>query len=145
MLFREWIDLKPIGHHRTPKVLVGGSSPQSRSTSVAQSDNGIYCNTSGSFDYHFLGYVPAEIHSCESWLYNSLLSLHQVMNPCCHPYKCFLELFQLQWEIWTGVSSWHVLEPQTVLEKEFKLERIRLPVCLYISPQKAMVGLILRF
>ena len=60
-----------MGHHRTPKVLTGGSSPRSRCTSVAQSAGGINYNTLGLFDNHFLAYIPADFHSWDSWLYNS--------------------------------------------------------------------------
>ena len=75
MLPRRLINLKLeyifYGAPQDPKVLIGGSSPRSRSTSVAQSADGRNCNTSGLFDNHFLAYFPADFHSWDSWLYNS--------------------------------------------------------------------------
>ena len=65
------LNASSMGHHRNPNVLTGGSSPQSRSTSVAQFADGINCNTSGSFDNHFQAYLLADFHSWDSWLYNS--------------------------------------------------------------------------
>lgn len=77
---RRLINLQLMGHCRTRKVLTAGSWQRWRSTSVAQSEDGMHRNTSGSFDHYFRAYILTDPRSVTVGYIPPLQFLLQVQN-----------------------------------------------------------------